>query len=97
MRQSMISFTSGVCWISFWLGSVLVGSSWIYAKLQGVEFIVGAEHGLTSLYSPDSTVALLLSTGAMMILLGLLFVPIYYSAILVGAFVKILSRKPIRI
>ena len=97
MRQTTVSFTSALCWISFWIGTVLVGTSWLYARLQGLTFLTGIEKGLLALQSPDSTVALLLSAGAMLIALGLIFVPLYYSALLVGAFVKILTRRPIRI
>ncbi|KJW95058.1 hypothetical protein SG66_25160, partial [Enterobacter asburiae] len=67
------------------------------ARLQEKDFIVGLSKGWVNLTSPDSTVALMLSIGIMLIAIGLLFVPLYYSAIFVTAFIKVLNRKPIRI
>lgn len=69
----------------------------MYARLQQKEFIVGLSKGWINATSPDATVALLLSLGVMLIAIGLLFVPLYYSAVFVSAIVKILTRKPIRI
>lgn len=97
MKLNAVPFTSALCWTSFWLGSVLVGSSWLYAKLKGVEFLLGISRGWGHITSPDSTVALMLSIGTMLIAIGLLFVPLYYSAVLVSAFIRILTRQPIRI
>lgn len=97
MRYNSIPFTSAICWLSFWLGSVLTGASWIYARLQEKDFIIGLSKGWLNLTSPDSTVALMLSIGVMLIAIGLIFVPLYYSAIFVTALVKVLTRKPIRI
>ncbi|MDC9592412.1 hypothetical protein PSI17_02095 [Xenorhabdus sp. IM139775] len=97
MRNNSIPFTSAICWISFWLGTVLVGASWLYAKLQGKEFLVGLSEGLMNITSPDSTVAIMLSIGIMLIAIGMLFVPLFYIAVFVPAFVKVLTRKPIRI
>lgn len=96
-NQSSISFTSAICWLSFWIGSVLIGASWLYARLQGKEFISGLSNGWINVTSPDSTVALMLSLGILLIIMGLLFVPLYYSAIFVSALAKILTRKPIRV
>lgn len=97
MRHNIVPFTSAICWLSFWLGSVLIGASWLYARLQEKDFIIGLSKGWINLTSPDSTVALMLSIGIMLIAIGLLFVPLYYAAIFVTAFVKMLTRKPIRI
>lgn len=97
MKNNMMSFTSALCWLSFWFGAVLVGASWLYARLQEKVFLTGLDKGLLELTSPDSTVALMLSIGIMMVALGLIYVPLYYSAIFIGNTVAILSRKPIRI
>ncbi|OTA20108.1 hypothetical protein Xbed_01824 [Xenorhabdus beddingii] len=97
MRNNSTSFTSAICWISFWLGTVLVGASWLYAKLQEKEFLLGLSEGLMNITSPDSTVAIMLSIGTMLIAIGLLYVPLFYSAVFVSAYVKVLTRKPIRI
>ncbi|PHM74220.1 hypothetical protein [Xenorhabdus kozodoii] len=97
MRNNAISFTSAICWISFWLGTVLVGSSWLYAKLQAKEFLIGLSEGLMNTTSPDSTVALMLSIGIMLIAIGMLYVPLFYTAVFIPALVKVLTRKPIRI
>ncbi|CDH02789.1 hypothetical protein L7750_14840 [Xenorhabdus bovienii] len=97
MRNNSTPFTSAICWISFWLGTVLVGASWLYAKLQGKEFLVGLSEGLMNITSPDSTVAIMLSIGAMMIAIGMLYVPLFYTTVFVQAFMKVLTRKPIRI
>lgn len=97
MKNNMISFIAALCWLSFWLGSILVGASWLFAKLQDKVFLNGWDKGILEITSPDSTVALMLSIGVMMVALGLIYVPLYYSAVFVGNTVTILSRKPIRI
>lgn len=97
MKSNMMPFTSALCWLNFWFGSVLVGASWLYARLQEKVFLTGLDKGFLELTSPDPTVALMLSIGIMMVALGFIYVPLYYSAMFIGNTVAILSRKPIRI
>ncbi|HGJ5864018.1 MAG TPA: hypothetical protein ACHBZ9_07965 [Arsenophonus nasoniae] len=97
MRYNNISFISAICWLSLWIGVVLTGASYLYAKLQGKEFLVGLSKGWFNAISPDSTLALMLSIGMTLILIGFLFVAFYYFATFIAAFVKVLTRIPIRI
>ncbi|HGJ5868512.1 hypothetical protein [Arsenophonus nasoniae] len=97
MRYNTMPFTSAICWLSFWIGSILIGASWLYARLQEKAFLVGLAKGFMNVTSPDSTVALLLSIGVALIVIGFIFVPLHYCTVYAIAFVKVLTRVPIRI
>ncbi|HGJ5866930.1 hypothetical protein [Arsenophonus nasoniae] len=60
MRYNTMPFTSAICWLSFWIGSILNGASWLYARLQEKAFLVGLSKGFLNVTSPDSTVVSLL-------------------------------------
>lgn len=97
MRTNGVSFTAAVCWLSFWLGAVLSGAALLYARFQQVPFIEGLANGLMNVTSPDSTVALLLALGLMLLVIGVIFVPLFYLTVAVQGLIRVLTLKPIRI
>lgn len=71
--------------------------AWLYARFQQVPFIEGLANGLMNVTSPDSTVALLLALGLMLLVIGVIFVPLFYLTVAVQGLIRVLTLKPIRI